>query len=162
MILNNNPGNIEFSTLNNWQGQIGRNGRFVVFDSLQNGFRALMVLLKNYMGNGFDTITKIITRWAPPVENDTAGYIQFLSNYTNIPAGNVLTPSPGILQLLAAGISEKEHSGTLAQSDLKALQAAAANFTASTSTAQTAGANYAMIGIALLILGSIALRKIGR
>jgi len=163
MIKNNNPGNIRHVKTQSWQGEIlPGSSPFVVFDSLQNGYRALMLLLKNYMGAGYNTIEKIITRWAPPSENNTAGYIQFVAGYTNIPAGKALDPSPGILQLLAAAISEMEHAGTLAQSDLNALQAAAANFTASTTGTQTAGANMAMIVFAALFLGGMILKKIGR
>ena len=31
--------------------------------------------MKSYFANGYNTIRKIITRWAPPSENDTGNYI---------------------------------------------------------------------------------------
>lgn len=86
-VRNNNPGNIDFNKRNNWQGQIGiesgPKGRFAVFDSPENGIRALGKLLLNYRGKdgmpgvgkpGIDTPVEFINRWAPSVENDTNAY----------------------------------------------------------------------------------------
>lgn len=51
-IRNNNPGNIDFNSRNNWQGQLGveTGGRFAIFDTPENGIRALGKLLINYRG----------------------------------------------------------------------------------------------------------------
>lgn len=84
-IRNNNPGNIDFNPRNDWQGQIGKEpgGRFAIFDTPENGIRALGKLLINYRGKdgmpgvggkGIDTVLETINRWAPSNENDTQAY----------------------------------------------------------------------------------------
>jgi len=79
-VRNNNPLNIEYSIHNNWRGQIGQDGRFVVFDTEANGFRAAGVILKNYQRlHKLHTLRGIIYRWAPPVENNTESYVNFVS-----------------------------------------------------------------------------------
>ena len=63
-IRNNNPLNIKWNALNNWQGQTGADAQgFAIFDSPVNGIRAAARLLKNYRASGFDTPREIITRW---------------------------------------------------------------------------------------------------
>lgn len=84
-IRNRNPGNIDFNPRNDWQGQIGKElgGRFAVFDTPENGIRALGKLLIAYRGKdglpgvggkGIDTVLETINRWAPSNENDTQAY----------------------------------------------------------------------------------------
>lgn len=87
---NNNPGNIELST-DKWQGMIGDDGRFIRFDTMENGIRAIAKILKNYqLKYGINTIEGIITRWAPPKENPTEKYITFICKKTNIPRNRKL------------------------------------------------------------------------
>lgn len=77
-IRNNNPGNIDRGKAP-WKGmskdQSG-DARFIVFDGPEWGIRAIARILRNYRSYGVDTIAEIISRWAPPVENDTQSYIQ--------------------------------------------------------------------------------------
>lgn len=78
-VRNNNPGNIRNNPNFTWQGQTGvDSGGFAVFDTPENGSRAMARLLQNYQGDGTDanTVNKIIHRWAPPNENDTGRYAQ--------------------------------------------------------------------------------------
>jgi len=85
-VRNNNPGNIRKSK-DAWQGKTGNDGAFVTFDTPQNGVRALTKLLYNYQKKyNLNTITGIITRWAPPSENDTASYIALVASKTGIGA----------------------------------------------------------------------------
>ena len=85
-VRNNNPGNIRKSK-DAWQGKTGNDGEFVTFDTPQNGVRALTKLLYNYQKKyNLNTITGIITRWAPPSENDTASYIALVASKTGIGA----------------------------------------------------------------------------
>ena len=74
-VRNNNPLNIRYSSSNNWLGQVGSNQGFCVFASPAHGFRAAAVLIKNYHRAGYTSISDIISRWAPPNENDTQNYI---------------------------------------------------------------------------------------
>lgn len=73
----NNPLNIRFSPMNKWLGQVDSKKGFCVFDTLEHGFRAALVLLCNYQRKGYDTISKIISHWAPETENDTQAYIRY-------------------------------------------------------------------------------------
>jgi hypothetical protein len=77
---NNNPGNIRYNPANNWQGQIGPGeGGFVKFTTRVYGWRALASLIRTYKERyQLDTIRKIITRFAPPSENNTEAYIAAL------------------------------------------------------------------------------------
>lgn len=74
----NNPLNIRYSSANNWKGQTGQQSGFCVFDTPENGIRAAMVNLKSYRKQGVVTIGDIISRWAPPTENNTQNYIDFV------------------------------------------------------------------------------------
>lgn len=83
-IRNNNPLNIRKGC--NWYGerfpQVDRD--FEEFQSMELGIRAAFVLLRNYItgfsGRSFkyNTIRKIVRRWAPPIENATQRYIDFV------------------------------------------------------------------------------------
>ena len=81
-VRNNNPGNIDRNKTS-WEGmsadQTG-DSRFVVFDSPEMGVRAMGKVLTTYQKtHKLNTISGIINRWAPPVENDTATYIKNIS-----------------------------------------------------------------------------------
>lgn len=72
-VRNRNPGNIDFNPANHWVGQIGKEpgSRFCLFDTPENGIRALRKLLHTYYNkHGLHTVASIIKRWAPEVEND--------------------------------------------------------------------------------------------
>lgn len=63
-IRNNNPGNIKYSSANNWQGQTGSDGTFATFSSPVYGFRALFMLARTYINtHGLDTLDKFGPRW---------------------------------------------------------------------------------------------------
>ena len=78
-IRNNNPGNIEANAIS-WQGKIGDDGRFIKFDKMENGVRALTILISNYYyRHGLKTIRGMIDRYAPPVENNTTSYVNHVA-----------------------------------------------------------------------------------
>ena len=91
-IRNNNPLNIRKGS--NWQGEKHpqTDKSFEQFESMQYGVRAGFIILRRYMSgyNGltekFNTIEKIIRRWAPPSENNTKAYIEQVSKLTGIPS----------------------------------------------------------------------------
>lgn len=78
MIGQNNPFNIRYSKKNHWIGQKGQKRGFCEFDNLAHGVRAAYVLLTNYIRRGVDTPRKIISRYAPPSENPTQSYINYV------------------------------------------------------------------------------------
>jgi hypothetical protein len=77
---NNNPGNIEYGKFSVDMGAIGTDGRFAVFPTLDMGMRAKEELLfgakSRYAGL---SISDALNRYAPPNENDTAAYINSVS-----------------------------------------------------------------------------------
>jgi hypothetical protein len=51
------------------------------------GYRAGLKLLQNYRKlNGCRTIADFINRWAPPVENNTSGYISRVCREMQVPS----------------------------------------------------------------------------
>lgn len=125
-IRNNNPGNIEYSPRNGWQGQVGLEvgvlkPRFARFDSPENGIRALGKLLIGYRlrggvpgvgGAGIDTVREAISRWAPGSENDTAAYIGDVARALGVrPDQPVDMGRPDILRALVVAIIHHENGG---------------------------------------------------
>lgn len=106
-LRNNNPGNISIG--DNWIGKIGDDGRFVIFSNIDYGNRALAIDLANKINEGYDTITKIITRYAPPSENDTNAYIEAVSSSSGIPKDQVVTADAATLAKIMRGIIDHEN-----------------------------------------------------
>lgn len=77
----NNPLNVRFSPMNNWKGQVGEERGFCKFVHVDYGYRAALVLLRNYVRKGYKDLKLIVSRWAPPSENDTLAYIRFLKQH---------------------------------------------------------------------------------
>lgn len=78
---NNNPLNIRSSKAFKWDGQTGSDpDGFCTFVSLLKGVRAAFALLRTYNHTyKLDTIRGIISRWAPPSENNTESYINHVA-----------------------------------------------------------------------------------
>ncbi len=82
--LNNNPLNIRKVPGTHWKGETlpsiqggDGGGSFVRFESIEWGIRAAFVLLRTYSAKYHaNCIRDIISRWAPPTENDTKRYIR--------------------------------------------------------------------------------------
>lgn len=84
-IRNKNPFNIKRSC-NHWHGKIKRptDNVFEQFTRMQYGIRAGVLLLRNgYLNKGFDTVKKIISRYAPACENNVDRYCDYI--YQNSP-----------------------------------------------------------------------------
>jgi len=81
----NNPFNIEQSNIQ-WQGMVQPSSDpvFCQFSTPLYGLRAGFIDLKSQLNGRFDTITKLITKYAPPSENNTAAYITAVSTDTGI------------------------------------------------------------------------------
>lgn len=70
--------------------------QFEEFESMVMGLRAGIKLIKNYI-TGFDghfppcnTIEKIISKWAPPTENATSSYVNFVATQTGIHKNQII------------------------------------------------------------------------
>ena len=111
---NNNPLNIRISG-NNWQGKIpvseNTDGVFEQFETMAHGYRAAMVLLRNYINRyKCDTLAKIITRWAPPKENNTQGYIERVAKSMGVPSDTFINPySQALMSSLVYAMSLVEN-----------------------------------------------------
>jgi hypothetical protein len=118
-IRNNNPGNIRLSATT-WQGQVPKteqtDAEFIQFTSPEYGIRAIARVLKNYAtkaglpgvgATGIDTITEMISRWAPPSENDTPAYIAAVSKRVGISPDQHITPD--LIPAVIAAIITQEN-----------------------------------------------------
>lgn len=125
-VRNRNPGNIDFNPRNDWQGQLGLeigvpSPRFALFDSPENGIRALGKLLINYRGKdgmpgigapGIDTVRETISRWAPGTENDTESYIKAVARAVGVePNQPIDIRKSSVLGGMVAAIIVHENGG---------------------------------------------------
>lgn len=96
-IRNNNPLNIRKG--NHWHGERPNQSdpAFEEFVSMGYGLRAAFILLYYYIQGRppawvkYNTIDKIIRRWAPESENATQHYIDFVAKDTGIDARQVIS-----------------------------------------------------------------------
>lgn len=108
----NNPGNIEKTTgINKWRGEYTCDRpRFACFETIGYGYRAMFVLLRNYINMGFNTIETMLNRWAPPHENDTAAYVKFVSQKSGIGANTPIHPDDiDSLERIVSAMSHMEN-----------------------------------------------------
>ncbi len=92
---NNNPLNIRISS-ERWLGKVSPNtdGSFEQFSAMEYGYRAAIKTLQTYIRKHHcDTIEKIITRWAPPSENNTQAYIANVANRAGLSPTETITPT---------------------------------------------------------------------
>ena len=77
-LRNNNPGNIRTSSTR-YMGEVqpSQDKSFKQFETMAWGYRAVFALLHSYhKRQGLRTLRQMLNRYAPPVENDTEGYIK--------------------------------------------------------------------------------------
>jgi len=76
-LRNNNALNV---TGSGWAGQTGSDGKFATFATPEDGRAAADANLAAYhRKHGIDTVAGVVSRWAPPSENDTQAYIRHVS-----------------------------------------------------------------------------------
>ncbi|MBC8950236.1 structural protein [Xenorhabdus sp. TS4] len=112
-IRNNNPGNIDHHPKNKWQGQLPHDpkieSRFCRFESAEYGIRALMKLLCNYHKGGHNSVSKIINRYAPSLENNTTAYINGVAKALNVDQLEKVEVNKPTLIALAKSIIQHEN-----------------------------------------------------
>ncbi len=118
-IRNHNPGNIEVGE--KWRGvastkdllphQEGE-ARFVVFERPEFGVRAITKIIQTYrVKYGLNTVRGIINRWAPPIENDTDAYVEFVSEFMGVDPDKTLdTSNVSVLNPLITAIIRHENT----------------------------------------------------
>ena len=113
-IRNNNPLNIRHSA-DQWQGARAQqtDPSFVQFESMAYGYRAAWKVLetywKHFTSHGIAyNVRNIISRWAPPKENDTENYIRTvllitgLGGLENLPQPSRKNDEEKLVQLIGA------------------------------------------------------------
>lgn len=111
-LRNRNPGNIRRSAIR-YRGEVhpSTDPAFKQFETIAWGYRAIFVLLHTYrVRYGRTTPAQMIARWAPPAENDTAGYVRAVCGWTGLmPDRRIDTRNPAVMIPLAAAVSRVEN-----------------------------------------------------
>lgn len=112
-IRNNNPGNIRHGA--NWL-RLNPNGRnidsaFCVFTTPVYGIRALAKVLVNYKRiHGLNTVRQIVSRYAPPNENQTTAYIQSVAKQLGVYPDTVIDiEERGVLTVFIKAVIRMEN-----------------------------------------------------
>ena len=113
-IRNNNPLNIRIG--NTWLGE--RNNptdpAFEEFVAIEYGYRAAFCILRRYIRRYHkNTITALVSTWAPSTENNTQRYIDFVAEKMKISPTDVIdygdkeqmTRLVAAMQLMECGVS---------------------------------------------------------
>ena len=110
-LRNNNPGNIRRNS-DVFQGEVNpsRDKDFKQFKSMAYGYRAVFKILSNYHRvYKLTTIRKMISRWAPENENNTAAYVSLVSSYSGIGPDDLLNFDREQMIRIVAGMSKVEN-----------------------------------------------------
>lgn len=120
-LRNNNPGNIRRNS-DVFQGEVtpSRDKDFKQFKTMAYGYRAVFKILSNYYRvYKLTTIRKIISRWAPENENNTAAYVSLVSKYSGIPTDDIIDINNKELMIrIVAGMSRVENGREADMSDV--------------------------------------------
>jgi hypothetical protein len=161
-LANNNPGDLKCCDGNNWVGLVGNNGTFDTFSDTVYGLRAMAVdLTTKIQRDGLNTITAIISDYAPPSENNTAAYIQGVVNDTGYGAAQVLTADSVTLANLIRAIVNHEIGAQLSaqyvpDGDIQAgIAAMGASAPGSATQAVSAAAENNPLATAIILAGSV-------
>jgi len=105
MLNLNNPGNIEASSTI-WKGEIkpSTHKRFAQFQSMEYGIRAMYKILQTYRKYLCTSIWSIINRWAPPNENNTLAYVEFVEVRSGIRRDKMITTDEEYTRIIYAMI----------------------------------------------------------
>lgn len=111
-VENRNPLNIRYAASNRWLGQHPTSPnvkgfcRFLTFD---HGYRAAIVLMKNYIArHGCTTPRAIVHRWAPPTENNTALYLACVCGRSGLDTDEPMHTDGGQIARLVAAMARQE------------------------------------------------------
>ena len=123
-IRNCNPLNIKKTGGRPWLGEIrpGADKVFCQFIDMAHGYRAAMKLLQNYQTRyGLRTLRQLISRWAPPSENDTRGYLGAVCKLTGLDADHFVDLSKKItLTSIVSAMSQVENGRRADPSEVEA------------------------------------------
>ncbi|MDC9614904.1 structural protein [Xenorhabdus khoisanae] len=110
-INNHNPGNIRHG--DKWQGlrDIQTDKAFCQFVAPEWGIRAIIKIIRNYERKyGLNTVRQIITRWAPPNENNTESYIAYVCKSVGVASSAVINVDSAVTMIkLVTAIIQMEN-----------------------------------------------------
>lgn len=121
---NNNPGNIRHDGVK-WRGEVvlSRDKAFKQFENMAWGYRAMFHLINNYSRlHGCDTVRKIISRWAPPQDNNhTEAYIAAVCKDARVtPDGTITTTNRDVMVPIIAAMARVENGTPAVMADVNA------------------------------------------
>lgn len=121
-LRNYNPGNIEINS-DKFQGEVvpSQDNRFKQFKTMAYGYRAIFRVLLTYkQKHGLKTLRQWISRWAPPVENNTESYIQSVSTSAKIfPDVEIDTSNKELMCRIVAAMSKVENGVPAVMSEVE-------------------------------------------
>lgn len=119
---NFNPGNIRRSNVRYRGEKDSQDPSFKQFESMAWGYRAIFILLDTYrVKHGLTTLQSMLNRYAPPEENDTTEYVNFVSAKTRIAdIATVDTRSEKQMIPIVAAIARMENGTDPDMDDVKA------------------------------------------
>lgn len=106
----NNPGNLVFAGQRGaTKGETVAGHTFAKFKSTEEGIAALYRQLQLYHKRGIDTLTEVMSVYAPEGSNNTAAYVQALSQSTGLDPNQQLNfNDPATAAAMIRGISKHE------------------------------------------------------
>lgn len=111
-LRNNNPGNIRKNNIT-YQGEVvpSKDEAFKQFTTMVYGYRAMFVVLHTYQRKyGINTISDMIIRYAPAIENHTTEYIRAVSEASGVPAtSHITTTNADVMIPIVAAMSRVEN-----------------------------------------------------
>jgi hypothetical protein len=95
---------------NNNPGALMPGGKLAQYATPEAGIAALDANLQNYGQQGVNTVQGIISKWAPPSENNTAAYVAQVAQTMGVKPDQPLDmTSPYVRHMLATGIMKQEN-----------------------------------------------------
>lgn len=90
-------------------GALMPGGKLAEFNSMEEGLAALDKNLASYGKKGINTLSGVISTWAPPKENDTNAYIAHVAKVTGLdPNQQIDLSNPLVRHQISAGITQME------------------------------------------------------
>lgn len=125
-VRNHNPLNIRYLATNKWLGLSKTTPNvkgFCHFDCMDYGLRAAIILLLNYIRKrGCTTPRQIITRWAPPTENNTELYIKCVCGRADIHPDRPVPTEGSAFNRLVIAMARQESGIHLTEGDIERIR----------------------------------------
>ena len=122
-VRNHNQLNIRYLAQNKWLGLSKTTpnvGGFCKFDCVDYGLRAAILLLLTYIRKrGCTTPRQIITRWAPPTENNTELYIQCVCGRADVHPDHALPTEGSPFNRFVVAMARQESGIHLTEGDIE-------------------------------------------